>query len=748
MEQEVIKPSFLLGECNIDFLGRVDDPLYEYACLSLKNFNLNELGYPEKRNGFVSFDNHSANSSKGRLFINQMENKTFIYFVYVVSGSIRVRIYLYDPTDTVEAGTGNTKTGIRYLTERTNASITSTESALTDLECAHAYFLDDFPFTIFAGKGTKPFVLFHKRNATANIWIDSYCSSTTALYKAFTGTAVVPADWTITNTAYDSWGFVPLEKTGSSSTNVGLYGYTGTDSNYFPHHVCFHGNRLIFAGSDLYPQRIWMSKMIDIMNFDFAASGRNAQDSAYIDLTKQGSNVIKWICGWEQLIVGTSNGIYIVPHEDIYVAGTSNGNILNVYPTKILNIGCAAVPPVQLDGLVVFVQNGNRQIRAINFNELTNRYFADNILLRASHIGEQKIIEMHVQYRKTPVLMCLMEDGTIARAIYNNESKQYGFSRNLIKRTDQWNIVTFCSLYDKLNNQEFIVGYENESFNMFVEMKDVFYDLGGVVKLPDIYIQIAINGAATITAGSGNINLNTYNAYKNCANDYVNKIFPVQHASQTGFGDFYIRKVETDNDGNPYLGPTLWLDTVNALVYEIDKTTLYEPDEAEEGYYRLHVNQTPSTTLPNEAMYSVDYVTMEGLDLGTASLAWTYSDGIGAKWYATINTFVNSFLYGVTVSSEFVPFPPRQNGLREKQITKLYIRVKGTAAINVQPGDTQVETLKFTDGDESYEKSLMKAHDIIDDVEIDNKLTFTSPWPRPCSILQVGYILNIGRPLA
>ena len=173
----------------------------------------------------------------------------------------------------------------------------------------------------------------------------------------------------------------------------------------WPSCVSFYQNRLVFAGTYLAPNTIWMSKVGDYYNFDV---GTGLDDEAiYTSLLSTQHHHIITLVSSDKLQILTSVGEWAVssypltPSTISVKQYTSVGSIKDVY-----------LPPQQIEGSTVFVSSTGKDIRELDLDALGEHYNATDLCVFSKHLMNKPVSMSYNSSRHQ--LFIVMQSGDIA----------------------------------------------------------------------------------------------------------------------------------------------------------------------------------------------------------------------------------------------------------------------------------------------------------------------------------------------
>jgi hypothetical protein len=173
----------------------------------------------------------------------------------------------------------------------------------------------------------------------------------------------------------------------------------------WPASVCFHQGRLAIGGSRDLPNRLWLSKSMDLFNFDL---GTGLDDEAIeFSLLSTQVDSIRAVFSGRHLQVFTSGAEWMVVGSP-------------VTPTKIqLNrqtrVGSPverSVPPRDVDGATHFVSRNGRDLREFLFADVDQAYQSSDLAMVAKHVMNDPVDQDYDSARR--LFHVVMADGTMA----------------------------------------------------------------------------------------------------------------------------------------------------------------------------------------------------------------------------------------------------------------------------------------------------------------------------------------------
>ena len=224
----------------------------------------------------------------------------------------------------------------------------------------------------------------------------------------------------LTRTADNAWTFSTASITGSPSPAL-----NDTTNNY-PSVVSFFEQRLVFGATNNNPQTLWFSKNGDYENF---TTGTADDDALIYTIASNQVNAIRYLSATRVLTIGTTGGEYVL-------TATSDGPVT---PTTTLirkysNYGSAAIEPVQVADVTLFVQRGGRKVREFRYVGDINvsAYQAPDITIVAEHITVGGLTAFAYQQEPDGVIWAIRGDGTLLGVTYRREEEVVAWHKHII----------------------------------------------------------------------------------------------------------------------------------------------------------------------------------------------------------------------------------------------------------------------------------------------------------------------------
>ncbi len=196
------------------------------------------------------------------------------------------------------------------------------------------------------------------------------------------------------------------------------------DVNGFPQTVCFHEQRLYFAGSSGLPDGIQGSSIGNFFNFDVGTA--EDDDSVQIQIASDQINEIHHLVSGKNLQILTSTGEFYLRAPVSQAVTPTDIRIVNqsMFGSQL------KAKPRQFDNATIFVQNNGKTCREYLFSESGEEYSSNSISLLSSHLINNPVDTAKltsVPDRTEQFYFLVNDDGTIAVFLSQRNEKIAGW---------------------------------------------------------------------------------------------------------------------------------------------------------------------------------------------------------------------------------------------------------------------------------------------------------------------------------
>ena len=222
---------------------------------------------------------------------------------------------------------------------------------------------------------------------------------------------------------------VDVERTFGASAAVTTWSLGAwSDTTGHPQAIGFFEQRLAAGRTTDQPQTFWLSQSADIENMradSFVASAIAVEDDDSLAYTfaAEDVNSIQWISGGRQLAIGTAGGVWIAESDGITLTPT------DIQCRRHTTNAAAAVAPVRIDDVVVYVQRAKRKINEFIFVFESDGYQAPDMTILADHITKSGINELVYAEEPHSIVWGVREDGVIAAMTFRRGEDVVGWAR-------------------------------------------------------------------------------------------------------------------------------------------------------------------------------------------------------------------------------------------------------------------------------------------------------------------------------
>lgn len=204
----------------------------------------------------------------------------------------------------------------------------------------------------------------------------------------------------------------------------------GGQPNY-PACVVFNQDRLIWAGSPAYPNRIDGSNVSDYENMAPSNIDGTIVDSNAISFSLNANtvNAIRWMVSDEWgLLVGTAGGEWVVAPSNLQQAITPT----NINAKQTTSYGVAPVPAVRVGKSTLFVQRTQRKLREMTYQFVISTFQAPDISLISEHLTKTGFKQLGVQLAPQQIVWMVRNDGVLIGMTYDKDQEVAGWHQHII----------------------------------------------------------------------------------------------------------------------------------------------------------------------------------------------------------------------------------------------------------------------------------------------------------------------------
>lgn len=233
---------------------------------------------------------------------------------------------------------------------------------------------------------------------------------------AFTSATVVTAD------VKSNFGAASA----SYEFRLGLY----CSVNGYPSCSMFFEDRLFFAGSTLYPQRIDGSSSSLYETFSPTKTDATVVDSNAVSYSLNASdvNVIRWMMDDEKgLVVGSVGGEWILRPSSLSQALSPT----NVTAKRSTAFGSANIQAVRAGRSSIYVQRAGRKIRELAYVYEVDGFRSPDMTVLSEHVTEGGVASSDYQQEPWSIVWFVRNDGQLIGLTYERDQDVVGWHRHI-----------------------------------------------------------------------------------------------------------------------------------------------------------------------------------------------------------------------------------------------------------------------------------------------------------------------------
>ena len=454
----LMQPSFAAGELTPALHARVDLAKYNVGAKQLKNFFVHAHGGASNRQG-TDYVATALGVTRLIPFQYNVEQAYVLEFsnlkmrvlkdgALVESGGVPLEVVSPFPTAALAELKFVQSADVMYITHPDYAPRSLTRSSHTVWTFATVSFTPTISApTGLAGSynGTGSYNIDYKVSAVSAAGEESLPSSAITVsadttgdweagkYVSLSWTAVSGADYyKVYKNPRGYYGYIGIAETTSfKDDNISPATDNGPQSAYnpftgagsYPGVAGIFEQRLIFGRTDNAPQTIWASQTGIFNNF---GTGRPLRDTDSIEaaLASTQVNEIRWLVPFDELIVFTSGGEWIMTNGDNSDALTPTSVQYKVQGYR----GCADVKPIVIGDTVIFVQRGGQVVRDLQYRLESDKYAGSNLSVLSEHLfRNRQIVAWAYQQTPSSIVWVVLDDGSFCSFTYLPEHEVWAW---------------------------------------------------------------------------------------------------------------------------------------------------------------------------------------------------------------------------------------------------------------------------------------------------------------------------------
>lgn len=189
----------------------------------------------------------------------------------------------------------------------------------------------------------------------------------------------------------------------------------------YPGAVGYYQQRLVFAGSNLSPQTVWMSKTGLFKNFGYSIPNKD-DDAITFTIASKEVNRMRHLLGLRKLLGLTSGGEWTFTGADTGLTAKTIQASQEGYD------GSSIVPPVVVGNSAVYVQARGNRVSSFGYSINDDGFAAADLTLFSAHLFKGKELTS-VAYQKIPdsIVWYVRDDGVLLGLTYLPEQQLVGW---------------------------------------------------------------------------------------------------------------------------------------------------------------------------------------------------------------------------------------------------------------------------------------------------------------------------------
>jgi hypothetical protein len=202
-------------------------------------------------------------------------------------------------------------------------------------------------------------------------------------------------------------------------------GGTATEIGAYPSTVTYYQQRLAFANSDDFPEKIWTSKIGQFKNFT-KSSPIQADDAITFQIAGQRVNEVRHLMDLSQLVVFTESGEWTVGGDDSGILRPTSVN-----PKQQSYYGANNMQPIPIGKSALYVQARGSIIRDLGYEFSVDGYSGNDLTIFSAHLFDDfGLTDWAYQQIPHSVLWVVRNDGTLLALTYVREQGIVAWSRH------------------------------------------------------------------------------------------------------------------------------------------------------------------------------------------------------------------------------------------------------------------------------------------------------------------------------
>lgn len=197
------------------------------------------------------------------------------------------------------------------------------------------------------------------------------------------------------------------------------------EENNYPRLSTFFQQRLVLSGVNKRPATVYCSKTKFIYNF-VGSTPIEDTDPVIFSLLADKAGRVKYILGMNRLLIFTDKGVWTADQSDSVF--TPSSVMLQMYS----NSGISDLPPIVADNVILYMEEKNSAIRALQYSYELGGYRSIEISIFASHLFEDyKFLSWGYQRTPFSCIWAVREDGCLIGLTFVSEHNVIGAHKHI-----------------------------------------------------------------------------------------------------------------------------------------------------------------------------------------------------------------------------------------------------------------------------------------------------------------------------
>lgn len=193
-------------------------------------------------------------------------------------------------------------------------------------------------------------------------------------------------------------------------------------ANTYPAAVSYFEQRRVFAGSNLLPQNVWMTKTSTESDLSYRIPSISDDRIAFRMAAREGFR-IQHVVPMSSLLLLTESGEWRVTSIDTDAISPTS---LSVRPQSY--VGSNNVQPAVINNIVLFAAARGGHVRELGFSNEQQSYSTGDLSLRAAHLfDDYQIVDLALSKAPLPIVWCVSSNGRLLGLTYIPEERITGW---------------------------------------------------------------------------------------------------------------------------------------------------------------------------------------------------------------------------------------------------------------------------------------------------------------------------------